>query len=146
MELPAFSEFFAAYEVKVEVGDFLSAIFTGIDKNSIAGIGNTELASQFLHNLENFTNEWLVIGFHFISGFNMFSGDNQNMHGCHRVDVFESYKVLIFKNEISGNFSPDNFTEYTFHSLLLFPGMLPASSVFVNVGRWQLVIIPLWLI
>jgi hypothetical protein len=121
MELPAFSEFFAAYEVKVQVGDFLSAVCAGVDKNPIAAFGNPELTGQLLHYLEDFTNQWLIVGLHFICGHNMLSRDNQNMHRRDRIDILESHKIIVFKNKVCGNFSTDNLTEDAFHSLLLFP-------------------------
>src|SRR5687767_13290213 len=85
----------SAQKVKMNMGDGLSTIGTGVGNQPIAAIRDSFLRSKLFCNKEEMSHKGLIIVDQHVDRINMFIGYDQNMGGRGRVDIAEGGHLLI---------------------------------------------------
>jgi hypothetical protein len=97
----------------MEVRDRLAAVGAVVDDEAEAFVGgvHAELGGDGTGGEEEVAEEFLVIRRGFADARNGFLGDDENVDGGLRIDVFEGEAKLVFVDNIGGDFAVDDLLE-----------------------------------
>lgn len=118
----------AAYDVNVEMINFLSSNASSID-DSAKAIGTTLLSCQSGYQYHHFPEQAAVLVVDLRKRADVQFGYQHKMHRCRRVDIVKSKNVLVFVYFLAGDFAPNDLAEYAVIHLFCFP-----RRFFVNAG------------
>jgi hypothetical protein len=99
-----------AEKVKVKVIHCLSAIVTGIDRDSIA-IGQTDLFGDLFGTQQQVPEQIAILGSGIGEGRDGLFWNDEDMNGGLGVNVVESQASVVFVNDICRNFATNNFAK-----------------------------------
>jgi hypothetical protein len=97
----------------MEVRDRLTAVGAVVDDEAEAFVGgvHAELGGDGTGGEEEVAEEFLVIRRGFADARDGFLGDDENVDGGLRIDVFEGEAKLVFVDNIGGDFAVDDLLE-----------------------------------
>jgi hypothetical protein len=107
----AFGEFPASNDMQVQVKDGLPGARPVVDHQA-EGIAHTQLLGHLASDQHQVPQQHLVIGGGVHQPGDAALGDHQYMDRCLGVNIVDRDAVLVLIEEITGNFTADDFAEY----------------------------------
>jgi hypothetical protein len=100
-----------AEEMEMELGNGFAGIFAIVEDEPVSAIGNTFASGDCGCGEEDVPQNGLILRRGETDTRDGFAWDNEDMDGCLRSDVAEGEAVIIFKDDVCGNFAGANFLE-----------------------------------
>ena len=98
----------------VQVGNLLPAVPTRVDQQAITTFRDALLAGNFGSNAKESPQSRLIFRRYIVDRGDFLVGDNQDVKGRLRVDIFEGRHQFVLINNVGGDFAFDDFAENTF--------------------------------
>jgi hypothetical protein len=100
----------SAEQVDVKVEDGLSGAGADVEHGAVSVL-DFALAGDLCGGEVATSDDFCVSGFSFFQSGKMFFGNDQNMRGRLRVDVFKGEDMIVFVDFLGGNLAADNAAE-----------------------------------
>jgi hypothetical protein len=131
-------------QVKVQVENSLPCIRTGVDDQTIAGVGDLFLSGYLAGSGKQVTNERLVLESQFVDRSNMLVRYDQDVGWSSRVDVAEGGHLVVTINNLAGRLPGNDLAKGAiFHQpLKICPWISPEATEVSLTGviwfqRWR---------
>ena len=107
------AEIASAKHMDVEMWHLLAAIIAMVGEHSIASFDDARIAGHLSDNPEKLRNLGIAGVFREVIHRNIWAlGDDQDMDGRLRLNVFEGESVIVLIDFVTGQFAAQNFCEY----------------------------------